>query len=675
MRKSFLFLAVAAVFAFGLITISKRRAPEKSEAAARMTNADKRLISAFWETYNKATALRLHGAFHEAALAYQECLRLNPAHEDSLYYLGSSLEELGDYAQAARTFGRLTVLNPSSGRAFSELGNSLSTLGPGSPADFGQARKAYYRCIQINREQAGPFLRLGLLDLNQGRYESALEDLRIAAGFGSPEADFLLGYVFFLQGKYEQSLQPLRKVVNSYARDRKIAARGVLSEGDLLPAPGKPLTALEKAGLRSILLLYWIAQQLDGYPAGIPSQFRLQKPPKMDGVFRPAGAGIGLRGTGRRAAGGDFDQDGQMDLLVVGSGLPVTLYRNEGGVFRDVTQRAGLKGARDVWDAYWIDYDGDGYPDLYLIRPGYVGTGQNTLYHNNRNGTFTDLTARTGLAGERSTARACFSDFSGHGRLDLLEVGASGLGRQAVRFFRNAEDRFVEQSELAGFDPQGAAVDCAVGDYNRDGRPDVFVLYWHRDGILYANAGSGKFSDVTERAGLRGLRGEGFSALFFDFDRDGSPDLLVTSHAPPEEVARCLLQPNFTSARFTPRLFRNTGAGWFEEVTSKMGLNRCYGTLQALTADFDSDGWPDLLLVSGSLDRLTLEPSVILRNFQGKAFHEWSYLPSYDQPGNFFGAAVAQFNQDGLPDIFLGRHPLTYNEQSLGILYVNRLSR
>lgn len=660
MKKSLALVAAFVLAAFGLIALNRRRAAEKLPEAAP-ARADRERIQTFWNTYNQANALRLHGAYSDAVPVYQECLRLNPRHEDSLYYLGDCLEQAGDYAAAASTYRRLIEVNPASARALAELGNTLSLVAPGAPADFNQARDAYENCIRLNREQAGPFLRLGTLELNQGRYPEALEDFHIAAGFGSAEGNYLAGYTLFLQGKYRAALEPLEKVINAYAKDRKLSGRGVVSEGDLLPAPGKPLTALEKSGLKSIVLLYWTATRLGGYPAEIPQEFRVTQPlPSGAGTLAAANSRVsGLTLPAGRVVWSDADPQGQRFAAVVAPGQPVRFFRLEGGpggALAEVTDSSGLRGVRDVWDAVWADYDRDGYPDVYLIRSGFVGTGRNALYHNQRDGSFADVTSAAGLAGERSTARACFDDFEGDGRPGLLEVGGSVGGKSSVRLFRNAGGRFVDATQAAGLASTSAAVDCAVADTRRSGRLDVFVLFWHRDAALFRNQGGGRFADVTRQAGLQGIRGTGFSALFFDYNRDGFPDLLVTSHAPAEDVARSLLDPGYQASQYTPRLFRNKRGAAFEEVTAQAGLNRAYGTMQAVALDFDADGWPDLLLVNGSLDRERLEPSVLLRNIEGREFRAWSYLPGFDRPANFVAASILRA-PDGRLTIFPAARP------------------
>jgi Flp pilus assembly protein TadD len=473
MSKPFRYLLAAVIAALVVITILKRVSrDEPAEAAPEAV--DRQRIRTFWERYNRANALRLEGNFEAAVPAYRQSLELDPKHEDSLYYLGISLQELAEYGEAAATFRRMTEVNPHSSRAFTELGATLCLRAPGAPQNFQQARAAFLRSVEINREEAGPFLRLGMLELDLGRWDEALENFRTAGGFGSPEGNFRAGYTLFLERKYREAAPYFRKAFDIYVRERKIVSRGVLSEGDVLPAPGMPLTAMEKAALKSILFLHWIGD-----------------PPKGFGIERQV----------------------------------------EG-------------------------------------RPGF-------------------------------------------------RVPAAAVSRCQ----------------------EPKAVDCTVGDYNGDGQTDRFILYWRRPAVLYAGLQDGSYADRTEQAGLAGIRGLGFSALFFDYNRDRAPDLLITTHAPYEDVVQCLLQPDFKATRNTPRLFRNKGDGTFEEVTAQVGLTRCYGTMQAAATDVDADGWPDLLLVNGSLDAQRLEPSVVLRNRQGRDLREWFYVPGFNQPGNFTGIA------------------------------------
>ncbi len=485
MAKLWVALGLAGILAFGVVTWRKRASPEQPGGTAP-DSADKQRIQAFWEQYRTANSLRLQGEMESAATAYRRCLQFDPGHEDSLYYLGLTLKELGEYGEAVSTLERLAKRNPASSRAYTELGATLALRAPGWTPDFDQARAAFLRSVEINREEAGPFLRLGLMELDQGHFPGALGRFRVAAGFGSPEGDFQAGYTLFLLGEYRAAAGHFCKALEAYTRERKIAARGVLSEGDVLPAAGRSLTAVEKAGLKSMLFLYWTARRLGRYPECVPKEFRVQEHLQSRPLFH----------------------------------LP------------------GIRKNR-------------------CAHPG--------------------------------------------------------------------------------------AIDCASGDYDGDGRPDRFVLYWRRPAQLYAAQPDGQFLDRTA-ASLGGLRVQGSSALFFDYDQDGLLDLLVTAHAPYEDVVRCLLQPDFRATRNTPRLFRNRGDGRLEEVTTQVGFTRCYGVMQAVAADLDSDGWPDLVFLNGSLDAQRLEPSLALQNVKGQRFREWFYLPASDDPRNFVGVG-----ENGMP--------------------------
>jgi Tfp pilus assembly protein PilF len=675
MKKYVLGLAVFVAVAFGIITVLRLRESDSSHDGSALADAEKQRIQTFWDSYNKANELRAQGEFDAAVPAYRACLKLDPEHEESLYYLGTSLQEVGEYTEAAATFRNMIELYPESSRAHSQLGNTLSTLAPGARLDFDRARRAYLRSVEINREEAGPFLRLGLLELDRGRWDAALEQLRIASGFASPEGNFLVGYTLFLQRRDREAAEYFHKVLGTYGHERKLSAQGVVSEGDVLPTPGKPLNALESAALRSMLLVYWIAERGGGYPASFPKEYRIDPVGAAASATAAPAFSRARALSGGRGAWADFDNDGRVDLIVGGMGRPLALYRNQGGTLVDVTPAANLGGVRDVWDAAWADIDEDGDRDLYLIRSGPLGTGQNLLYRNEGQGKFTDVTATAGLKGVRATARACFADFDGDGRVDLVEAGAQDENNRSLRLYRNTGSGWVERTKEAGLGSRGTAVDCLPGDYDGDGRVDLFVLTWDSAAVLYCNEGNGRFSDATDRAGLSGVGGRSFSALFFDFDKDGRLDLLVSEQAPFPQAVRCLLQPQSRSTRNTPRLFRNAGNGRFSDVTRDVGLDRCYGTIQALAQDFDGDGWRDLLFVNGALNTHRLEPSVILRNVEGREFRPWSYLPSFKSPGPFIGGAAADFNRDGLPDVYLGSNPLFRKKVSSGGVFVNRTVR
>ncbi|HKW66712.1 MAG TPA: FG-GAP-like repeat-containing protein [Terriglobales bacterium] len=652
MRRTAAWLATVFLVCAALITAAKFRSAREARAASDVSAEERDRVTTFWATYDRASVLRTKGEFARAAELYREALRLNPTHEDSLYYLGSCLYELGEYAEAEQQLRSLIALNPESGRAYGQLGRLLSVDAPGAPRDLSAARQAFERELQIYTEQAGPLLELGGLELNQGDLARAEEDFSSATRLGSAEAEFLLGYTFFLQGRSAEAERSFDKVLAKYRADRKLTSKGVLSEGDILPDPGKPLTALQRAALESMLLSYW-----NGRRSGAPAERevtilhvdeRLAAEPPARAIRTET-----VRADGR-AAWADFAGDGHTGLAVGGKNF--TLYRWQAGKYVDVTRAAGLAGIHYVWEPYWVDLRGDGRPDLYLVRPGWSGSGQNLLYRNQGDGTLVNVTAAVGLAGERSTTRVCFGNFSGSGRLDLLEVGAAGSG-SSVRLFRNTGKRFVDVTSTSGLATTVTAVDCAVADYDGDGNPEVFVQFWRQPARLFRNQGGGKFVDLSESAGLAGVGAQGYSSIFLDYDHDGRPDLLITGHAPLEQVARWFVQPQAAVNCATPRLFHNQGDGTFREATREAGLGGCYPVMQAVAADFDGDGWPDLLLANGGPDAQQLGFTVLLRNVRGK-FVPWAELPDSASSANYVAAAVAPAGSGGERDVYLTSGPL-----------------
>ncbi|MCP5120200.1 MAG: hypothetical protein GY953_56105, partial [bacterium] len=453
------------------------------------------------------------------------------------------------------------------------------------------------RAIELNPEQAGPFLQLGQLYLTLGDVDGALSQFRIAARFGSPEGHSWAGFALLTGNKPAEAAAEFQQTLDIHRPERQLSGAGIAAEGDVLPNPGKPLSALERAALTATIHRKWLDRSAGG--AGV----------------RPL---PGVTPTGRASYSAPH-------LFVAGPGA--ALYRSTGDGFSDVTQVAGLAGLADVFDSAWA---GD---DLYLLG------GRNRLFRNQGDGTFSDITEQAGLGGSRTTSRAIFFDYDSDSRLDLLEIGSP------PRLFHNEGTRWVP----AAFPSvEGTITDAVVSDFNQDGRPDIFLLRWRKPALMLLNDGDGAFRDAARALGLTPIAGDRYSAISLDYNQDGRADLFVSAHAPFPEVARSILQPGALGIPAMPKLFRNND-GRFEDVSAEAGLTSVHGTLQAVTADFNSDTLPDILLVNGSLDGRRVEPSVLLRNIEGRTFAEELRLP----PASYAGATIADFNRDGSPDLYL----------------------
>jgi Tol biopolymer transport system component len=293
---------------------------------------------------------------------------------------------------------------------------------------------------------------------------------------------------------------------------------------------------------------------------------------------------IPAKEKGGGAVFGDYDNDGDQDLLVPIGGFLVTglnmLLRNDRGVFKEVNLLAGLADQFATDNAIWLDYNRDGYLDLYMGNP----YAQNILYRNNRDGTFTDATEETGLDVELSPAGGsnggiAAGDFNGDGWADLFVTVWDEPNRL---FLSDGKGSFADATTDEIADP-GQAYGVAVGDINNDGDLDLFHAAFGFGDILYRselflNLGGGEFLDVTEAVGLSALdAAQLLGANFGDIDNDGDLDLLTMN---------------------THFLYLNNGDGTFSDRTSASGMIEVGGTLSF--GDYDLDGFLDVLLGSDS---------------------------------------------------------------------------
>lgn len=316
----------------------------------------------------------------------------------------------------------------------------------------------------------------------------------------------------------------------------------------------------------------------------------------------------------------DYDGDGWLDVYLVNSGpsdfytprapLRNALYRNNrDGTFTDVTERAGVAGGTFGMGAAAADYDGDGRQDLYV-----TSYGRNILYRNNGDGTFSDVTAKAGVAAPGWSTCAVWFDYDADGRLDLFV--------SSFVFYDRTQNLYCT-------DELKQRYYCV---------PSLFKPMPSR---LFRNRGDGTFGDVSRESGIAGSPGKSFGAVATDVNNDGLTDLFVANDT----------MPNF--------LFVNKGAGKFEEEGLGAGVayseaGRPRSGMGVDAADYDADGWQDLFVANIDLEFFSL-----YRNQKDLTFT--------DEPGEIapatqflsgWGLKFFDYDNDGDPDLLLANgHP------------------
>jgi enediyne biosynthesis protein E4 len=311
----------------------------------------------------------------------------------------------------------------------------------------------------------------------------------------------------------------------------------------------------------------------------------------------------------------DYDNDGWMDIYLVNSGrsdffTPATplknalYHNNHNGTFTDVTDKAGVAGGTFGMGVAAADYDGDGWVDLYI-----TSYGRNILYHNNGNGTFTDVTDKAGVAAPGWSTNAVWFDYDNDGKVDLFVSS------------------FVYYDKTLNV--------LCTDDINR--RYYCIPRYYKpRPSHLFHNNGNGTFTDVSKESGIADSPGKSFGAVATDVNNDGLMDLFVANDT----------MPNF--------LFINKGGGKFEEAGLAAGVafsesGKARSGMGVDAADYDGDGWQDLFVANIEQEFFSL-------------YHNQKDLTFTDEPGEIgpatqflsgWGLRFFDYDNDGNPDLFL----------------------
>ena len=386
--------------------------------------------------------------------------------------------------------------------------------------------------------------------------------------------------------------------------------------------------------------------------------------------------------TGAGCAFLDYDNDGWMDIYLVNSGkcdfydpkppLRNALYKNNrDGTFTDVTEQAGVIGGGYGMGVAVGDYNGDGYPDLYVTQ-----YERCILYRNNGDGTFTDVTEKAGVAAPGWASSAVWFDYDNDGKLDLFVCRFGNAGKSENKycedaqtgersyciptvyprvrswlFHNNGDGTFKDVSEESGIGKStGKAWGVVATDINNDGWMDLFVANDTVENFLFLNKKNGKFADIGLESGVafsqEGRPRSGMGVDSADFDQDGWQDLFVT---------------NVDHEMYS--IYKNNHDQTFDDMTGPMGVGRVTRLMSGWGVkffDYDNDGNMDLFVVNGHPDDkieqhlshvMYKEPLLLFHN-TGRVFENVSSSagPAFVQNLAGRGLAIGDFDNDGVVD-------------------------
>ena len=384
----------------------------------------------------------------------------------------------------------------------------------------------------------------------------------------------------------------------------------------------------------------------------------------------------------------DFDGDGLLDLMVSGSGPHDQLryfHNNGDGSFSDRTGAAGLTGETGGLNLVVTDYNNDGHPDVLVLRGGWWGQNGKypmSLMRNNGNGTFDDVTEEAGLLSLHPTQTAAWADYDNDGWLDLY-VGheANTTENHPSQLFHNNHDgTFTEVAGPNGLANMGFVKGVAWGDFNNDGWPDLYVSVKGAANHLFRNDGPmdprnpradrWKFTDVTAQAGVTEPL-HSFATWFFDYDNDGWPDLFVAGFWVDTLNDIGAFQLGLPYKAEVPRLYHNNHDGTFTDVTKQMKLDRAILVMGANFGDLDNDGWLDVYLGTGDVPYESLLPNRMFRNNEGKVFQDVTTSGDFGHLQKGHAVAFGDIDNDGDEDVFEEMGGAASGDAYPSVLYEN----
>ncbi len=594
-------------FADQLVRIARRK-PASSE---ELQNAWREIVHAAGRSFS---GIELKGPLHWISLPVQLPL--------SLGTLMTQQALRGLYISDILGPGRVPGFISYMAESFADIQVFLSLQ---YKKELAQAREE----VRRSPDSARARLRLGVILTKMGLYKEAAEELSRAASDPSLRGESLSEstVAHFRAGEFREALED-----------------------------GIAALEANPSHNRTRFWVWLAAQRLGGYPPDTPREFRAQVKAghhKTRVEFEEVAREMGLNKTsaGRGTAVFDMDGDGYLDVVATSAHGGCNLYRNNGdGTFTDVTVGSGLDECVNAFAVSVGDYDNDGNDDLFITRLGFYA-GDSVLYRNNGDGTFTDVTREAGLGNWGAAFAAQWVDYDCDGNLDLFVPNNLGglFDRKTPNrlFHNNGDGTFTDVLEQAGLRTSVPSICGAWGDYDNDGLPDLFLSNGVGRSQLFHNNGDGTFTDVSREAGVDRTC-FGSVAFWCDYDNDGWLDLVHYVWSPEPDVLFTIMNGEGPSHGHPMRIYHNNRDGTFTLRNRDLGITGCWGTMSGSYGDFNNDGYVDFLLGNGDPHINRTEPAALLEYDEGSGkYNNVTFSAGLPFLGKSHGVNMADLGGDG----------------------------
>jgi hypothetical protein len=362
----------------------------------------------------------------------------------------------------------------------------------------------------------------------------------------------------------------------------------------------------------------------------------------------------------------DFDNDGYLDIVTCTwdtQGQMKFFRNNQDGTFTDQTKKAGLTGFYGGLNMVHADYDNDGDLDLFVLRGAWLGAaGQhpNSLLRNNGDGTFTDRTFEAGLGEfQYPTKTAAWADYDNDGHLDLFigNEASTEIKSPCQLFHNNGNGTFTDVARKAGVSDPLFAMGVVWGDYNHDRYPDLYISTGFSSLLtimelkpppnrLYRNNRDGTFTNVAPKLDME-KPASGFAAWFWDFNNDSHLDIYASCSSGPIGV----LDSSFPFERNC--LYQGNGKGGFRDVAAKQKLAYPAEPMGANFGDLNNDGFLDFYLATGNIQYSEVRPNVMFLNQGGDGFANVTMAGGFGHLQKGHGVSFADVDNDGDNDVYV----------------------